>query len=89
MNKTEHRGLKWRVPPDMTRFRQVLNSPAPIFPIALTLIYYDQRIRNEGYYIECKKDAQELSRVAGPLAGISEDATSRHLDSAGAEVQPG
>lgn len=87
MNKTEHRGLKWRVPPDMTRFRQVLNSPAPIFPIALTLIYYDQRIRKEGYDIERMMEAAGLNAIAAPA--FARDSMPQALESTKTEVRPG
>jgi len=33
---------------------------SPIFPIALTLFYYDQRMRREGYDIEGMRDAAEV-----------------------------
>ncbi len=38
----------------------------PIFPIALTLIYYDQRIRHEGYDIERMMDAAGLNAPRTP-----------------------
>jgi hypothetical protein len=37
----------------------------PLFPIALTLIYYDQRIRLEGYDIEWMMDAAGMNSPAG------------------------
>lgn len=37
---------------------------APIYPIAITLFYYDQRIRLEGYDIECMMKAAGLDEVA-------------------------
>ena len=43
----------------------------PIYPIALTLIYYDQRIRREGYDIERMMDAAGLVAPAPPPAGES------------------
>ncbi|MGD0548249.1 MAG: hypothetical protein ABR991_10550 [Terracidiphilus sp.] len=42
---------------------------APVFPIALTLIYYDQRIRKEGYDIERMMEAAGLSASAVPPEG--------------------
>ncbi|MGA2351615.1 MAG: hypothetical protein ABSF70_14360 [Terracidiphilus sp.] len=42
---------------------------APIFPIALTIIYYDQRIRQEGYDIERMMEAAGLSAHITPPAG--------------------
>ncbi len=36
----------------------------PIYPIAITLFYYDQRIRLEGYDIECMMKAAGLDGVA-------------------------
>jgi hypothetical protein len=53
----------------------------PLFPIALTLIYYDQRIRKEGYDIERMMDAAGLNASAVAAAVAS--------DSAEAGVQPG
>jgi hypothetical protein len=44
----------------------------PIFPIALTLIYYDQRIRHEGYDIERMMDAAGLG---APKTGPDEQST--------------
>jgi hypothetical protein len=41
----------------------------PIFPIALTLFYYDQRIRHEGYDIERMMDAAGLNAPATPPSG--------------------
>jgi hypothetical protein len=54
----------------------------PIFPIAITLIYYDQRIRKEGYDIERMMDTTGLNAPALPDAAVAEG-------SAEAEVQPG
>ena len=51
----------------------------PILPIALTLFYYDQRIRREGYDIERMMDAAGLIANApvpgndGRLASVAED----------------
>jgi hypothetical protein len=45
----------------------------PIFPIALTLIYYDQRIRHEGYDIERMMEAAGLN-PAVPLSSGDEPA---------------
>ncbi|MGB8258787.1 MAG: glycerophosphoryl diester phosphodiesterase membrane domain-containing protein [Terracidiphilus sp.] len=42
---------------------------APIFPIALTLLYYDQRVRHEGY------DIERMMECAGWTAGENETAT--------------
>jgi hypothetical protein len=55
---------------------------ASIFPIASTLIYYDQRIRKAGYDIEPMMDAAGLGVPAVPATAIAGD-------SAEAEVQPG
>lgn len=54
----------------------------PLFPIATTLIYYDQRIRKEGYDIERMMDAAGMSTPVAPAAVVAND-------SAEAEVQPG
>ena len=43
----------------------------PIYPIALTLFYYDQRIRREGYDIERMMDTAGLIVPAPPPAGES------------------
>jgi hypothetical protein len=40
----------------------------PIYPIALTLFYYDQRIRHEGYDIERMMDDAGLNPTATPPA---------------------
>ncbi len=41
----------------------------PIYPIALTLFYYDQRIRKEGFDIERMMDAAGLNATTAPPAG--------------------
>ena len=43
----------------------------PIYPIAITLIYYDQRIRHEGYDIERMMEAAGMNVSATPPAGAS------------------
>lgn len=40
-----------------------------LYPIALTLFYYDQRIRHEGYDIERMMDDAGLIAPGAPLAG--------------------
>jgi hypothetical protein len=46
----------------------------PIFPIALTLIYYDQRIRLEGYDIEQMMDAAGMNAPASePISSAVDD----------------
>lgn len=60
----------------------------PISPIAITLIYYDQQIRKEGYDIERMMDAAGMTAIAAPVAATAGDAISMSADSAGAEVQP-
>ncbi len=42
---------------------------SPIFPIALTLFYYDQRIRHEGYDVERMMDAAGLNAPVTPHPG--------------------
>jgi len=49
----------------------------PIYPIALTLLYYDQRIRNEGYDIERMMEA----------AGLNAPVTSTNGDSSIAPIK--
>ena len=61
----------------------------PIFPIAITLIYYDQRIRKEGYDIERMIDAAGLNAAAGPVAALAGDSMPHDEDSMDTEVQPG
>jgi hypothetical protein len=41
----------------------------PVYPIALTLFYYDQRIRLEGYDIECMMQAAGLDKAAEGKCG--------------------
>jgi len=48
---------------------------APLFPIALTLFYYDQRIRKEGYDIERMMEAAGMTTPAGSLGEAPFDAT--------------
>jgi hypothetical protein len=43
----------------------------PIYPIAVTLFYYDQRIRHEGYDIERMMDAAGMNAPGPSLAGDS------------------
>ena len=59
----------------------------PLYPIAITLFYYDQRIRKEGYDIEHMMDAAGLNAPVAPVAVVAgERALAGH--SVGAEVQP-
>jgi uncharacterized membrane protein (DUF485 family) len=44
----------------------------PIFPIALTLFYYDQRIRKEGYDIERMMEDAGLIAPVTTLAEVKE-----------------
>lgn len=48
---------------------------SPIFPIALTLFYYDQRIRREGYDIEKMMEDAGLIPAAALLIGIDPPAS--------------
>ena len=43
---------------------------APFYPIAMTLIYYDQRIRREGYDIERMMQAAGMNAPLAPPAGV-------------------
>ena len=54
----------------------------PIYPITLTLFYYDQRIRHEGYDIERMMDDAGMNAPGASLAG---DGT---VVSVAEEVQP-
>jgi len=47
----------------------------PIFPIALTLFYYDQRIRREGYDIEKMMEAAGLNAPPNPSAPAEQSAS--------------
>jgi hypothetical protein len=62
---------------------------APIFPIALTLLYYDQRIRKEGYDIERMMDAAGLNESQAPVEALAGEPVPQGGDSVGAEVQAG
>lgn len=42
-----------------------------LYPIAVTLFYYDQRIRREGYDIERMMDAAGMNAPGPSLAGDS------------------
>jgi len=44
----------------------------PIYPIAITLFYYDQRIRHEGYDIERMMEAAGLNAPVTTPAGVEE-----------------
>ncbi len=48
---------------------------SPIYPIALTLFYYDQRIRKEGYDIERMMEAAGLNAPVTKLAKVGEGKT--------------
>jgi hypothetical protein len=61
----------------------------PIYPIAITLIYYDQRIRKEGYDIERMMDAAGLNESQVPVEALVEESVPPGRDSVRAEVQPG
>jgi hypothetical protein len=41
----------------------------PIYPIAITLFYYDQRIRREGYDIERLMESAGMTATLTPPAG--------------------
>jgi hypothetical protein len=43
----------------------------PVYPIALTLFYYDQRIRHEGYDIERMMEEAGMTAPSTPLGGDS------------------
>lgn len=59
---------------------------APIYPIAITLFYYDQRIRHEGYDIERMMQAAGLNTPPAPTA---EEISAPPLhEPAAAEVRP-
>ena len=60
----------------------------PIFLIAITVIYYDQRMRREGYDTQRMMEAAGLNLPA-VTAVVTGDSSSRADGSAAAEVQPG
>jgi hypothetical protein len=51
----------------------------PIYSIALTLFYYDQRIRKEGYDVEWLMERAAVTHGAAPLEGISDPAAAGPL----------
>jgi hypothetical protein len=51
----------------------------PIYPIALTLFYYDQRMRREGYDIERLMDAAGLQAPLTPPAEAAHSAQEEAL----------
>jgi hypothetical protein len=51
----------------------------PIYSIALTLFYYDQRIRKEGYDVEWLMEQAAVTHGAAPLEGISDPAAAGPL----------
>jgi hypothetical protein len=57
----------------------------PIYPIALTLFYYDQRMRREGYDIERLMDAAGLQ---APPPAPAEAAPAADVPSAEEEALP-
>jgi hypothetical protein len=50
----------------------------PLYPLAITLFYYDQRVRKEGYDVEKMMEAAGLAKepVLGEIAGGAEPAAS-------------
>jgi len=59
----------------------------PIFPIALTLFYYDQRIRHEGFDIERMMDAAGLNPPATPESAAALTASPGQDPAAPASVE--
>jgi hypothetical protein len=55
----------------------------PIFPIALAVFYYDQRMRREGYDIERMMDAAGL---VAPIPSLAAATPSAAVASKGAEA---
>jgi len=60
--------IRWNIFVVMNRVSSVL--VAPLLPIAVTLFYYDQRIRLEGYDIERMMTAAGLNPTAPPTSDI-------------------
>jgi hypothetical protein len=70
--------------PSVYFLRALLSTiTGPIYPIAITLFYYDQRIRLEGYDIERMMDAAGMTAPGVSLASDSPIASA-----APEEVQP-
>jgi hypothetical protein len=65
----------WCVSPSAVEAISIVSEAAistllgPIFPIAITLFYYDQRIRHEGYDIERMMDAAGMNAPGPSIAG--------------------
>lgn len=55
---------------------------SPLFPIALTLIYYDQRIRREGFDIETMMEAAGMNPTAATVPAVAS------VGANGSEEQP-
>ena len=69
--KSHHGGdLTYRLGYDVTLFAIKVASilVAAIYPIAITLFYYDQRIRREGYDIEQMMEAAGLNSTIAPIS---------------------
>lgn len=58
----------------------------PLYPIAITLLYYDQRSRKEGYDIECMMEAAGL--LAPATAAIAPSAEAEIAQTAGSLSSP-
>jgi hypothetical protein len=60
--------VPWSVVESLRLISEVIITTllGPIFPIAFTLIYYDQRIRREGYDIEKMMEAAGLGEAGAP-----------------------
>jgi hypothetical protein len=52
----------------------------PLYPIALTLLYYDQRSRKEGYDVERMMEAAGLLAPAAAVAAPSAEASPTDTD---------
>jgi hypothetical protein len=57
----------------------------PLFPIAITLFYYDQRIRHEGFDIEMMMNAAGMNAPVNPVLGTPPGAA--HVQVAAAEPE--
>lgn len=65
----------------MTAIRLAQIPVTPLFPIAITVIYYDQRVRQEGYDIELLMNAAGMDRpVDSPVEPASAPAAPRASD---------
>ena len=68
VRSTHARWIGYALYPIFSRIMTTVLSAliGPVFPIAITLFYYDQRIRHEGYDIEQMMEAAGLNSTIAP-----------------------